>query len=302
MQSISKNKFLQHLAGIVPVAGQPIGFGFPWNDALLPIAPNYLAVENAVYECAIAGCETIWVVCHSGIEPILRKRLGDYITDPSSVENMSPMARRRDISIFYVPINPKDKNKRDSLGWSALYGADSAFRIAAFLSKWIIPERYYCSFPYGITDNEFIRSNRELISGEKKVIFTHNEKTVKNGIHISFTFDANDYKKCRDTVKKRMYDSWRFEENHDEKTEKNYSKLYSIDQVFSELDIENASMVELPWFYDVSSWEKYQIYMSSQESKLVEKRERFFTKEKRRKFATELDIREEWAKGKLEND
>ena len=33
-----------HLAGIVPVAGQPMDFNFPWHDSCMPIAPDYLAV------------------------------------------------------------------------------------------------------------------------------------------------------------------------------------------------------------------------------------------------------------------
>ena len=52
-----------HLAGVVPVASQPLDFNFPWHDCCMPIAPNYLAVERAVVECAYAGCETIWIVC-----------------------------------------------------------------------------------------------------------------------------------------------------------------------------------------------------------------------------------------------
>ena len=45
-----------HLAGVVPVASQPLDFKFPWHDALQPISQNYLAVEHAVVECAYAGC------------------------------------------------------------------------------------------------------------------------------------------------------------------------------------------------------------------------------------------------------
>jgi hypothetical protein len=122
--------------------------------------------------------------------------------------------------------------------------------------------------------------------------------TVKNGLHISFTFNAQDYKNCRDTVKRRMFDSWRLEEK--ENDTKNYSRFYSIDQVFSELDIENATMIDLPWFYDISSWEKYCKFISSEESSTIIKKQRLFTREKRKKFATDLDVREEWAKSKQE--
>jgi len=35
-----------HLAGIVPVAGQPLEFNFPWHDCCMPIAPDFLAIES----------------------------------------------------------------------------------------------------------------------------------------------------------------------------------------------------------------------------------------------------------------
>ena len=46
-----KNKTHVNLAGIVPVAGQPLDFNFPWHDSLMPIGHNYLAVEKAVFDC-----------------------------------------------------------------------------------------------------------------------------------------------------------------------------------------------------------------------------------------------------------
>ena len=60
-----------HLAGIIPIAGQDLDFNMPWHDCLMPIAQNYLAVERAVVECAYAGCETIWVVCHDDMQPLI---------------------------------------------------------------------------------------------------------------------------------------------------------------------------------------------------------------------------------------
>jgi len=49
-----KNKTHVNLAGIVPVAGQPLDFNFPWHDSLMPIGHNYLAVEKAVFDCVVA--------------------------------------------------------------------------------------------------------------------------------------------------------------------------------------------------------------------------------------------------------
>ena len=94
-----------HLAGIVPVAGQPLDFNFPWHDCLQPIAPNYLAIEHAVVECAMAGCRTIWIVCNDDVTPLVRHRIGDYIQDPIWLGrkfDRFPSASRKPISIFYV--------------------------------------------------------------------------------------------------------------------------------------------------------------------------------------------------------
>ena len=71
-----------HLAGIIPVAGQPLDFNMPWHDCLMPIGKDYLAVERSVVECAYAGCETIWIVCRKSVQPLLRHRLGDWVQDP----------------------------------------------------------------------------------------------------------------------------------------------------------------------------------------------------------------------------
>ena len=48
-----------HLAGLIPLAGQPLDFNMPWHDSLMPVGPNYLAVERRIVECENAGCETI---------------------------------------------------------------------------------------------------------------------------------------------------------------------------------------------------------------------------------------------------
>jgi len=273
-----------HMAGIVPIAGQPLDFKMPWNDSLIPIAPDYLAAERAVYECAVAGCETIWVVCHVGTEPLLRKRLGDYIADPVTMKGViNPSMTRRDISIFYVPIHPRDKERRDCLSWSILYGADNAFRISSFLSKWTIPTKYYCAFPYGILPDEIIWKNRNIIALNKKTMFIHNGKTIKDGLHMSFTFDQEDYKKCRDIIKNREINSW----NHQER--KN-AREYMLAEVFSALDTSNSSVVELPWYHDISSWEKFCQFIASGDSLKIKKNHYSFVKDKRRYFPKEKEL------------
>jgi hypothetical protein len=63
-----------HLAGIIPVAGHKLDFGMEWDESLAPICPNYTLIENAVYECAWAGCDTIWIVVNDDMAPLRRCR------------------------------------------------------------------------------------------------------------------------------------------------------------------------------------------------------------------------------------
>jgi len=274
MEQIEKDKSVEHLAGIVPVGGQPLNFKMPWHDSLMPIAPNYLAVERAVYQCVLAGCETIWIVGHSGMQPLIRKRVGDTIIDPVYLQYNNPLERKKEVSIYYVPIHPKDRSKRDCLGWSVLYAADSAYRISKFISKWIAPEKFFCSFPYGIVADDSLRKNRKLISSSRKVAFRFNNETVKNNLHLPFTFAADDFFRCRDIVKHKQAEEWG----------KTSARYYDLAAVFSGLDIEHASMIDLDWFYDISTWEQYVKYLSSDESKLFSPPITLFMGNKRKPF------------------
>jgi hypothetical protein len=97
----------------------------PWSDVMMPIAPNYLAIERSVVECAYAGCETIWIVCSDDIEPLIRHRLGDYIQDPVMLYRFDDFLydktlRQKPIPIYYVPISAHDRNHKDSMGWASL--------------------------------------------------------------------------------------------------------------------------------------------------------------------------------------
>jgi len=53
----------KHIAGIVPIAGQRrADYVFPWHDCLMPLNKDYYAIERAVYECAVVGCDAVWIV------------------------------------------------------------------------------------------------------------------------------------------------------------------------------------------------------------------------------------------------
>jgi hypothetical protein len=275
MELIDKQKNIQHLAGIIPIGGQPLEFNMPWHNCLMPIGPDYLAIEKAVIQCAYAGCETIWIVGHLGTQPLVRKRVGDIIIDPIKLfKTFTAYQQMKEISVYYVPIHPKDRGKRDCLGWSVLYGADSAFRISKFISKWIAPEKFFCSFPYGLVPDEILHENRLLLSSRENVLFSYDGKTVKDNIHAPFTFDAEDFFRCRDIVKFKQAAEWG----------KTSARFYDLATVFKGLDSTASTVVNLPWFHDISTWTGYTNYMASEQSKILIKSNKLFKGNRRKPY------------------
>ena len=267
IESGPQNQKSFHLAGVVPIAGQPLDFNFPWHDSLMPIGEEYLALERAVVECAAAGCETIWIVCHKDTQALVRHRLGEWVYDPVSLKR-GPYSseEEKQIPIFYVPIHPKDRDKRDCLGWSVLYGALTSYHISRKLSKWVVPDKFYVAFPYGVYSPDILRTHRKKISSSGTFHLTHEGKSVKDGEYLGFTFDGEDFKKCRSSVREQATATYDTEGNK-LPLEKRYSaRHFSLDIVFKSVIMEEENAVELPWYHRVDSWKDYRNFLSSEET------------------------------------
>ena len=269
----SQNHGSFHLAGVIPIAGQPLDFNFPWHDSLMPVGKEYLALERAVAECAMAGCETIWIVCHKETQPLVRERIGEWVYDPVSLSRGPlPSEEEKQIPIFYVPVHPKDRDRRDCLGWSVLYGALSAYHISRQLSKWVIPDKYYVSFPYGVYPVESLREHRKMISSSEPFSLTHEGKSIKSGEYLGFTFDAEDFKRCRTALRKNST-ARKDAQGNTLSLEKRYSaRHFPLDIVFKHVIMEEEKMAHLPWYFRVDSWDSYSRYLGAEQT--VEKPER----------------------------
>jgi len=267
-----------HLAGIVPVSGQPLDYNLPWHDSLQPIAQNFLAVERAVLECATAGCETIWIVCSSKMQPLIKYRLGEMVEDPVWVGrkfDCFPSESKKAIPIYYVEVHPKDQGKKESIVWSIIYGSKVAKKVCYQLSKWIEPHKYYVAFPFGVFPSQHIRKWREIISKPGNFLLTTPEgKSVIDNEFIGFSFDASD-------VTKFSHLFWRkatglFDPNsplRDGKyptqrlplKERYSGRYFTLRDIFMSIDTTKpTTWVEMEWFYDISSWEGYCKYIGSE--------------------------------------
>ena len=277
-----------HLAGIVPVAGQPLDFKMDWHDSLMPIAPDYLAVERAVSECAWAGCETIWIVANDDMTPLIRHRLGEWVQDPVWIgrrHDPYPSQTRKQIPIYYVPVHAKDVGKRDCLSWSVLWGATTAFRVSVKLSKWVVPRRYYVAFPHGVYDPEILRSHRRDISSERSFMLSCEGKTVKDNEYLGFTFDKDDFIKCRRKIREgtgkynsEVLEYGLYPREKLPKEERYSATHFLLDKVFEPVIIDIENKVEVPWYYNIGSWDGYCDYLGSEDRKLVQRPHPIFMK------------------------
>ena len=272
-----------HLAGIIPVAGHKLDFGMEWDECLSPISPNYTLIENAIYECAWAGCDTIWVVVNDDMAPLLRHRIGERIQDPIYVTNKFATAQKnyqKHIPIFYVPIHPKDRDKRDCLAWSVLHGAVSCLKISDFLSKWIKPDKYYVSFPFSVFNSFDLRQHRRKIRSKNNFYVTKNGLSVEDNLYASFTFGKEEFVKYRRIIRQKgtgMYDRSSPKDErgiHTERLpiEERYSaRHFDLQDVFIDLDVSEDNSVEPSWYYDIGSWEEYCEFLGTEESKKIKR-------------------------------
>ena len=114
------------MPAIIPVAGMMSEFGMEWDASLVPVGPNYTAIEAAVYECLHAGCSSIWIVANDDIAPLIRYRLGEWATDIDSIIRGTFVRfgakKHQEVPIYYVPIHPRHRDKVDCYAWSGLLG------------------------------------------------------------------------------------------------------------------------------------------------------------------------------------
>jgi|TARA_R110002153_G_scaffold6080_1_gene27866 hypothetical protein len=262
-----------HLAGIVPIAGSRVEHDFPFPDVMLPVANDYTLLDAAIVECAYAGCDTIWIICNDDTAPLLRHRVGDYIEDPSFYyynTNASTDYRKR-IPIFWVPQHPKDRDKRDCLAWSVIHGALCAFQIGSTISKWVIPDKYYVSFPYGVVNPREVMNHRREISSQKNFYLVSEGKTVQDNIHSSFTFGKDEWLEYRRAVR-RGTGQWKGDYGNMTKLpieERWSARFFELEDVFTNLDLEEAIILDAKTFFDVSTWAGYRNYMRSEYSEEI---------------------------------
>ncbi len=257
----------KHLAGIIPVSGIKSDFNMPWHASLMPIGPNYLAVERSVLECAYAGCNTIWIVCSDDVTPLIRYQVGEMIQDP--VYNYRHFEHnkkefKRPIRIYYVPINIRDINKRDNLAWSAIHGAKIANKIMRKISLHLAPEKFWISWPYGYYQPSITRDLRKNIASGS-VALSHDIKTVKDNLYLGLTLDIQQIEKLITESKTRSNGLWLDPLTRKEKysVEDRFSyRNFNLQKTLETLDFSSYNIEKVNNYYELSNWLDYCRFLS----------------------------------------
>jgi len=259
------------MPAIVPVAGLNTEFGMEWDSSLIPVGPNYTALEAAVYECLHAGCTSIWIVANDDVAPLLRSRLGEQATDIDSMRRgkfaIFGNTKHIETPIYYVPIHPKHRDKVDNYAWSVIYGANVAYWIQPMFSRWIQPDRYYICFPMGMMDPKEVLEYRSTLRKEAPFYFSYNGETVKDGLPLSFVIDPNEWRRAKRiiTTNSSYYKAPPVGEMPSERLspeERYISLTYGLEDVFGEGP--KGTVREINNFYDLTSWAGYGKFISSE--------------------------------------
>ncbi len=271
ISSIQEISLKKHLTGIIPISGLKSDFNMPWHESLMPIGPNYLAVERSVLECAYAGCNTIWIVCDDDVTPLIRYQVGEMIQDPVYNYRHFEHSKRdfkRPIRIYYIPIHIRDINKRNNLAWSALHGAKVANKILRNLSNHLTPDKFWISWPYGYTNPNFIREFRRAIA-EKDVAVCYKEQTVKDNLYLGFTLTIEQVDRLVKESKTRSTGYWKDPETRREKysVEERFSyKNFNLKEVFATIDGADYEKAEINEYYNLDNWASYCHFLSENSS------------------------------------
>tara|TARA_R100000008_G_C3577437_1_gene166170 strand:+ start:450 stop:1295 length:846 start_codon:yes stop_codon:yes gene_type:complete len=252
----------KHVAGIIPVAGLKADFDLPWHPSLMPIGPNYLAIERAVAECAYAGCNTIWIVCNDDISPLIRHQIGEKVEDP--IYNYRHFEHNKNdfkkpIRIYYVPIFARDINKRDSLSWSILHGSKVAHDVSKRISKWVAPNKFYISWPYSHYSPASVRPfRREILESNFSLSFK--KLTAKDNLYLGFTLTNEQAERLRQEVRSISTGLWLDPETRTKKLspEERFSyRNFDLKKSLNLINFDNYIVEEIEDYHAIDSWENY---------------------------------------------
>ena len=151
-----------------------------------------------------------------------------------------------------------------------MHGAITALKVSDQISQWLIPDKYYVSFPYGIIDPRKLQKVRRQIKNKNNFYVVSDGKTVQDNIYTSFTFGKEEFVIYRRNVRKGtgMYTTEEVDERGFPRSklpveERWSARFFDLDEVFIGVDVNDGYQHPVDSFYNIDTWESYREYMTS---------------------------------------
>jgi hypothetical protein len=98
------------------------------------------------------------------------------------------------------------------------------------------------------------------------------DKTVKDNEYLGFTFDAEDFKACRRSLRKESTGEFIGYNTERIPIEERWSaRFFELDKIFKCVNMNNVDKLESPWYYNISSWDGLCAYLGAKEYKKLDK-------------------------------
>ena len=143
--------------------------------------------------------------------------------------------------------------------------------VAAKISKWVLPEKYYVSFPLSVYDLSFLRTHRiEIASKDANFFVSYDGKTVKDDLPIAFTFNGDDFKACRNHINQTTSREYlprspgqTFPTQKLPYDERWSARHFPLKKIFKKVSETSRNLKSVDWYYDISKWDNYCAYLGS---------------------------------------
>jgi hypothetical protein len=259
----------------------------------MPLYKNYSAIHKSILECAMAGCNSIWIIAEKRHIPIIKAVAGNWIEDP--VMAQLPTEFKDDykikIPIWYSSLPIKDLGRRDCHGRSVIAGADYAIEVGKRLGSVFVPQKFFVSFPYYVYSPWVLQKSRSKIKSSDTNFFIRDKgKTIKDGKMLGFTFFLKDLTALKKHFKINDPGKWyedksspggnAFSLKRRVAGEYNIARLLTLDKVFEPLILEGSELLDLKIGFDISSWEGYADYITARRWYRMPKKVKLFFRNK----------------------
>ena len=246
------------------VITDPHNFKNPlYHPSLQMVDDDITAVEKSVLECATAGCSSIWICCTDEMQPLVRKRVGDYVKDPVILNKSNftnfPEDNRVSIPIYFYSPHPKDRTRRPGPAWGLLNACLAIYYFSFEFSRWLAPNKYYVSFCYGLYDFDPLSKHRRQFMNSENTLLHYKGDSMFSGCHLGACLTGDFVKETIISLKRNTQVSG------------------SDDIIFENLTPPgDFKIIEISEYFSCDSWESYVEYIKNKKFRFKYDRKVFF--------------------------